>query len=133
MRTFRIVIALALLLSSSFVNAALETQIVDKECWVELYEDDDFDRDDPFLRLQGPAQYATLNNLEGKDWGNDIESVIMGPNAYMKAYDRKDFKGNEIAFVPNQRVKDLGKFDMANAIDSFQLTCGKASELPQIR
>ena len=130
MRIFVAIVTVALGLSSSLGNAALETQIVDKDCWVELYEDDDFDRDDPFLRLQGPAQFATLDNLEGKDWGNDIESIIMGPNAYMKAYDRKDFKGNEMAFVPNQRVKDLGKFDMANAIDSFKLTCGKGPDSP---
>lgn len=105
--------------------AALETQIVDRDCWVELYEDDDFDNDDPHVRIQGPAEFSSLSNFDGADWSNDIESLIMGPNAYMKAYDRKDFKGNEIAFLPKQRVKDLGTFDMANAIDSFKLTCGK--------
>ncbi len=122
MRIWILAAAFALMPFPGF--AALETQVIDKDCWVELYEDDDFDMDDPHVRIQGPAQFATLDNFNGADWGNDIESLIMGPNAYMKAYDRKDFKGNEVAFVPTQRVKDLGSLDMANAIDSFKLTCG---------
>ena len=106
-------------------NAALETQGVDKDCWVELYEVVDFGKNVSNMRIQGPAEYATLDNLNGADWGNEIESLVMGPNATMKAYNRKDYKGKEIAFLPNQRVNDLAKLAMANAIDSFKLTCGK--------
>jgi hypothetical protein len=125
MKTTIINLSAALSAIPCLTEAALETQVIDKDCWVDLYEDDDFDKDDPNIRIQGPAEYATLDNLNGTDGGNDIESLIMGPNAYMKAYDRKDYKGNEVAFLPNQRVKDPAKLDMANAIDSLKLTCGK--------
>ncbi|MGC3975203.1 MAG: beta/gamma crystallin domain-containing protein [Nitrospira sp.] len=105
--------------------ADLEMQVVDKNCFIEIFEDDNFDADDPHVVLQGPKEYATLKNLAGKDWSNDIESVIVGSNATVRAYEDKDFKGTEIAFAPGQRVPNLGKLDMANDIESLKITCGK--------
>jgi hypothetical protein len=105
--------------------ADLEMQIVDKNCWIEIFEDDDFDADDPHVKLYGPKEFATLKNVGGKDWSNDIESVIVGSNATVRAYDDKDFKGTEIAFAPGQRVQNLGKLDMANDIESMKVSCGK--------
>ena len=105
--------------------ADLEMQVVDKNCWIEIFEDDNFDADDPHVKLQGPKEYATLKNLAGKDWSNDIESVIMGSNATVRAYEDKDFKGTELAFAPGQRVPNLGKLDMANDIESLKISCGR--------
>ena len=105
--------------------ADLEMQLVDKNCFIEIFEDDNFDVDDPHVVLQGPKEYATLKNLAGKDWSNDIESVIVGSNATVRAYEDKDFKGTEVAFVPGQRVANLGKLDMANDIESLKIACGK--------
>ena len=105
--------------------ADLEVQVVDKNCFIEIFEDDNFDVDDPHVVLQGTKEYATLKNLAGKDWSNDIESVIVGSNATVRAYEDKDFKGTEIAFAPGQRVPNLGKLDMANDIESLKITCGK--------
>ncbi len=105
--------------------ADLETQVVDKNCFIEIFEDDNFDPDDPHIVLQGPKEYATLKSLAGKDWSNDIESVIVGSNATVRAYEDKDFKGTELAFVPGQRVANLGKLDMANDIESLKISCGK--------
>lgn len=104
--------------------ADLETQVVDKNCWIEVFEDDNYDADDPHVKLQGPKEFATLKNLAGKDWSNDIESVIVGSNAKVKAYEDKDFKGTELAFAPGQRVPNLGKLDMANDIESMKVACG---------
>ena len=105
--------------------ADLEVQVVDKNCFIEIFVEDNFDVDDPHVVLQGPKEYATLKNLAGKDWSNDIESVIVGSNATVRAYEDKDFKGTEIAFAPGQRVPNLGKLDMANDIESLKITCGK--------
>jgi hypothetical protein len=105
--------------------ADLETQVIDKNCFMEIFEDDNFDVDDPHVVLQGPKEYATLKNLAGKDWSNDFESVIVGSNATVRAYEDKDFKGTEIAFAPGQRVPNLGKLDMANDIESLKISCGK--------
>ena len=105
--------------------ADLEMQVVDKNCWIEIFEDDDFDADDPHVKLYGPKEFATLKNVAGKDWSNDIESVIVGSNATVRAYEDKDFKGTEIAFAPGQRVQNLGKVDMANDIESMKIACGR--------
>lgn len=105
--------------------ADMELQLVDKNCWIEIFEDDNYDADDPHVKIQGPKEIATMKNLEGKDWANDIESVIVGSNASVHAYEDKDFKGTEITFAPGQRVPNLGKLDMANDIESMKIGCQK--------
>ena len=105
--------------------ADMELQLVDKNCWIEIFEDDNFDANDPHVKIQGPKEVSTMKNLEGKDWANDIESVIVGSNASVHAYEDKDFKGTEITFAPGQRVPNLGKLDMANDIESMKISCGK--------
>ena len=105
--------------------ADMELQLVDKNCWIEIFEDDNYDANDPHVKIQGPKEVATMKNLEGKDWANDIESVIVGSNASVHAYEDKDFKGTEITFAPGQRVPNLGKLDMANDIESMKISCGK--------
>ena len=105
--------------------ADTEMKMVDKNCWIEIFEDDNYDADDPHVKIQGPKEFATMKNLEGKDWANEIESVIVGSNASVSAYEDKEFKGIEITFAPNQRVPNLGKLDMANEIESMKITCGR--------
>lgn len=121
----RILLGAALLMGASSISQAadLEVQVVDKACWVEIYEDDNYDKDDPHIQLQGPAEFASLKDLQGRNWSNDIESLIVGPGATVKAYKDKDFKGTEISFTSNQRVPDLGKLDMANEIESMRISC----------
>jgi hypothetical protein len=121
-----LIIASALVLTGLPAHAAdIEVQTVDKNCFLEIFEDDNFDADDPHVVLQGPKEYASLKSLEGKDWANDIESVIVGSNATVRTYEDKDFKGTELDFLPGQRVKNLGKLDMANDIESMKIVCGK--------
>ena len=105
--------------------ADMEMQIVDKNCWVEVFDDTKYDADDPHVKLQGPKDYASLKNLTGRNWNNDIQSIIVGSNASVLAYKDKDFKGTEIAFAPGQRIPDLSKLDMSNDIESMKITCGK--------
>jgi hypothetical protein len=104
--------------------ADLETQVIDKNCWIEVFDDDDFDTKDAHVKLQGPKEFASLTDVAGKNWNNDIESVIVGSNARVKAYSDKDFKGTELAFAPGQRVPNLGKLDMKDDIESLKIACG---------
>ena len=104
--------------------ADLETQVIDKNCYIEVFDDDNFDMDDAHYKIQGPKEFASLKDLGGKNWNNDIESVIVGTNAKVKAYSEKDFKGTELAFAPGQRVPKLGKLDMSNDIESMKISCG---------
>ncbi|MFZ1747432.1 MAG: hypothetical protein WBO24_03190 [Nitrospirales bacterium] len=103
----------------------MEMQVVDKNCWAELFEDTDFDVDDPHVRVMGPFQSATLEDVAGQNWNNEIESLIVGPNAMVYAYKDPDFSGTEVAFVANQRTSDLAELDMSDNIESLKIKCGK--------
>jgi hypothetical protein len=105
--------------------ADMEVQIVDKNCWIEVFDDTKYDADDPHVKVEGPKEYASLKNLNGRDWSNDIQSVIVGSAATVHAYKDRDFKGTEIAFAPGQRIPDLSKLDMSNDIESMKITCGQ--------
>ena len=56
----------------------MEPQLVDKNCRIAVFDDTKYDADDPHVEVQGPKEYASLRNLNGRDWGNDIQSVIVG-------------------------------------------------------
>ena len=106
--------------------ADLETKSVDKNCYVEIFDDSKYDADDPHVKLQGPKEYASLKNLNGKNWNNDIQSVMVGSNTTVRAYSKQDFMGTELAFVPGQHVPDLSKLDMSNEIESMKILCGES-------
>ena len=103
--------------------ADMEMKMVDKNCWIEVFDDTKYDADDPHVKIEGPKEYASLKNLNGRDWNNDIQSVIVGSSATVLAYKDKDFKGTEIAFTSGQRIPDLSKLDMSNDIESMKITC----------
>lgn len=104
-------------------HAVTEKQMTEKNCWIEVFDDTKYDADDPHVRVQGPTELSSLKNLQGRNWNNDIQSVIVGPDATVRAYKDKDFKGTELAFAPGQRVPDLSKLDMANDIESMKVAC----------
>jgi hypothetical protein len=118
-----VIAGLAFCIGPAFA-ADLETQVIDKNCYIEVFDDDDYDMKDGHYKIQGPKEFASLKDVGGKNWNNDIESVIVGSNARVKAYSEKDFKGTELAFAPGQRVPKLGKLDMSNEIESMKISCG---------
>ena len=105
--------------------ADMEMKMVDKNCWIEVFDDTKYDADDPHVKIEGPKEYASLKNLNGRDWNNDIQSIIVGSSAMVLAYKDKDFKGTEVAFASGQRIPDLSQLDMANDIELMKITCGQ--------
>jgi Beta/Gamma crystallin len=104
--------------------ADLEMKVIDKNCTIEIFDDTKYDADDPHLLIQGPKEFASLKEVSGRNWNNDIQSVIVGSNATVRAFKDKDFQGTEIAFAAGQRVPDLSQLDMSNDIESMKVTCG---------
>jgi hypothetical protein len=123
-RTFLVGLSMLLMGPSTGWAADLSSTVMDKNCWIEIFDDDEYDADDPHAKIQGPAEYATLKDVNGRNWSNDIESVIVGTNATVHAWKDKDFMGPEISFIPGQRVPKLSKLNMANTIESMKITCG---------
>jgi len=117
-------VSLGMVFMGPSLGFAVDLQVVDKNCYVEIFDDDEFDEDDPHVKIQGPAEYASLKDLYGRNWSNDIESVIVGSNATVHAWLAKDFTGPEITFKPGQRVPKLSKLKASNAIQSMKIKCG---------
>jgi hypothetical protein len=112
--------------------ADMEMKMVDKNCWVEIFDDTKYDAKHPHVKLQGPKEYSTLKTINGKDWNNDIESLIVGPGATVRAYPERDFQGQEVAFIPGQRVPKLSELDMSNRIESMKIVCEKSDVQNQL-
>lgn len=117
-------VSIGVLLSVPSMVWAADLEVVDKNCYIEIFDDDEYDESDPHVKVQGPAEYPNLKNLYGRDWSNDIESVIVGSNAKVQAWMNKDYAGPEITFTPGQRVPKLSKLNMSNTIESMKITCG---------
>lgn len=117
-------VSLSVVLMGPSIASAVDLKVVDKNCWIEIFDDDEYDEDDPHVKIQGPAEYASLKDVYGRNWSKDIESVIVGTNATVHAWQNKDFTGPEITFSPGQRVPKLSKLKMANNIESMKITCG---------
>ena len=64
----------------------MEMQMVDRNYWTGVFDDTRYDADDPHVKGEGPKKYASLKNLSGRDWNNDIQSVIMGSGATVLVY-----------------------------------------------
>jgi hypothetical protein len=117
-------LSLGLVFMGPSIGSAVELEVVDKNCWIEIFDDDEFDEDDPHVKIQGPADYASLKDVYGRNWNNDIESVIVGTNAKVQVWMNKDYTGPELTLTPGQRVPKLSKLEMSNTIESMKITCG---------
>lgn len=107
------------------IASNVDIQSVDKNCWVDLFNESKFDVDHSHIRMLGPLQSATLENVAGQNWNNEIQSLIVGPNAKVYAYKNRDFSGPEIVFAQNQRVSELSELDMSDDFESLKIQCGK--------
>ena len=121
-RAFLVILSAVFMAPS--IGSAVDFKVEDKNFWIEIFDDDEFDEDDPHVKVQGPAEYSTLKDVYGRNWNNDIESVIVGSNATVHAWMNKDYTGPEITFTPGQRVPKLSKLSMSNTIESMKITCG---------
>ena len=88
------------------------------DCYIDVWRDADFRGET--LRIYGPAEYPTLGFARG-DWGNDIGSLRVGPNAFVVAYRRRGFKDEPVTFGPNDEVPDLSLFEVGDDIESLKV------------
>lgn len=93
------------------------------KCWVEIFMNADFDRNGPRLLLIGPHELPSLKGLNDQNWDNDIESIVVGPEATMVAYEHTDFGGRTLFLDANQNIGNLIEAQMKNEIESLRLVC----------
>jgi hypothetical protein len=95
----------------------------DADCWVKVYESDSFRDTGSSATLRGPLDLATLENLEGKDWDDAIESLEVGPDAEVQVWKSANYSGTALTFQPNQRIENLAKVNFADEIGSLKVVC----------
>jgi hypothetical protein len=88
------------------------------DCYIDVWRDAGFRGETK--RIYGPAEFSTLDFGQG-NWGDDIGSLRVGPNAFVMAYQRRDFQDKLITFGPNDEVADLGEFKFDDEIESLQV------------
>ncbi len=115
------------------------------DCWLDVYDKTNFEG--AHVRIDGPAELPNLGKLQGQDWGNRIDSLIVGPKAQVIAFRKEDFKEDqsglpyhsdaiknwggdastysdlEISFTPGQKEHHLGELNYHQNINSLKIKC----------
>ncbi len=88
------------------------------DCYIDVWREADFRGET--MRIRGPAEYPTLALAQG-DWGDDIGSLRVGPNAFVMAYHRRDYQDRLVTFGPNDEVADLSVYKSDDEIESLKI------------
>lgn len=97
--------------------------IANPDCWVKVYDADHFGDGSSTATLHGPIELSTLDNVEGKDWEDQIESLIVGPHAEIQVWKSANYAGTALTFQPGQKVEQLGDLNYGNEIGSLKVVC----------
>ena len=89
------------------------------DCYIDIWRDADFEGET--IRIYGPAEFPNLRLLAQGDWGDDIGSLRLGPNAFVMAYRDRDFKDAMITFGPNDSIANLRELKFDDDIDSMKV------------
>jgi hypothetical protein len=92
------------------------------QCWVKIYDEENFTWGDNREVLEGPARFAYLNHIPGAwedTWDNDIESIKTGPKAKVILFAEPNFQGPSIDFGPNAMIPDLDMYDFGDRASSM--------------
>jgi hypothetical protein len=101
-------------------KVVLNDRAVRSGCWVIIYEDEGYN--DASLLVSGPSEHSDLRSLpgsNGKDWGDDIDSLVVGPNCWLQVFADEGFSDTSAWYGPNTHAPGLG--DMGDEIDSMKL------------
>ena len=91
-------------------------------CWVQFYSKRDFNGD--VATLVGPAGIVSLDKGTARELKQEIDSLVMGPNATLTVYEHALFKDRSVKFDANAREAGLvKKLSFGGQIESMRLDC----------
>ena len=87
-------------------------------CYIEVWRDKNFEGE--CLTIEGPGEIEDLcsNHMT---WCGSIESLRVGPHAFVLAYGETEFKGKMISLGPGEELSDLGNIKFDDEIDSIRI------------
>ena len=107
------------------VAAATPARNAENPCWVHIWEDENFEDNND--RIFGPGRWNNMRNLPGankSDWGDQIDSLKVGPAATVTVWEDENFGDNSQTYGPGTDKTNLsGNPDMGDQIDSMEIKC----------
>ncbi len=88
-------------------------------CWVDLFDGPDFRGNS--CRLHGPADFVGLRVRE-KNWGEHVDSLAVGPTAYVECFRSGDFDDTVLWFLPGQTLANVSDLECSPGIDTFRVS-----------
>ena len=91
----------------------------DGDCFVHLYDSDDFDTSDDNFKLTEEGRYATMDDLPGadQDWTDEADSIEVGDGATVTIWEKENFEGESQELDAGSRHPDIEE------PSSIELTC----------
>lgn len=100
------------------------------DCWVQVFDDDNFALTDDHHVICGEGRRADLRNLPGAtklNWGNEIQSLKVGPAASVVVWTVEGFKGITRTFGPGTEVATLKAIPgLTDNISAIEVRCLRA-------
>ncbi|MPV48821.1 MULTISPECIES: hypothetical protein [unclassified Pseudactinotalea] len=92
----------------------------DDECYVHLFDANDFDETDDNFKLTEPGRYKDLADLPGadQDWTDEADSAKVGTSATVTIWSEPNFEGKESTLDPSSEHAALDPEP-----SSLELTC----------
>ena len=115
------------------------------DCWLDVYDKTEFAG--AHFRIDGPVQLPSLAKLNNENWGNRVESLVVGPKAQVLAFRQENYKeddagpayhgeaikawgekpesysNQEISFGEGKKEHHLGEQNFHRAINSLTIKC----------
>ena len=102
-------------------------------CWVKVYEHVNFEGES--IVFHGPEEVRNCSTWkwpDGGTLGDDIGSLVTGPNAWFIGYEDENFEDKRVHVGPDTQVRDLNHVvdGMNDNIDSYKLYATRPPEWP---
>lgn len=96
-------------------------------CWVQVFDDKNFDVTDDHHLICGPGKWTHLRNLQGAaklNWGDEIESLKIGAGATVIVWVGEQFTGMSQTFGPGTEHPNLKQIvGLGDQISSLEIKC----------
>jgi hypothetical protein len=86
--------------------------------WVDVYELSRYRG--TRRRLFGPSQLTAVRS-RAREWGIGIDSLVLGPKAYVRFFQAGETNGQCIWLFPEQGIPDVVELQVEDAIDSISI------------
>lgn len=98
------------------------------DCWVHVFDDKDFDATDDNHMICGPGKWPNLRSLSGAvkiNWGDEIESLRVGPRATVIVWSNENYTGISQTFNPGTAIPSLKitNRSLSDNISSIEIRC----------